>query len=245
MSGGTHLWTIHLVATMGQVRDFYRSLSPEEQQRAAAFRFERDKTFFVIGRGLLRSLLGWYVSCAPEHIRFKYGTKGKPALAYSKSKVHFNLAYSAGRVLYAVSEDCELGVDLELVRPLSDIASIAKHFFSPTEYQDLFSVPGDKRTEAFFNCWTRKEAYVKATGYGLSVPLNRSEVSLSPREPTGFLKIEGETVSKWGLFHLEPAAGYVGALAKRSVRGALSMQGFDTAEELLAYLKMNPAAHST
>jgi len=237
MSGGTHLWTVHLVATMGQVRDFYRSLSPDEQQRAAAFRFERDKTCFVIGRGLLRALLGWYVSCAPEHIRFKYGTKGKPALSFSKSKVHFNVAYSADRVLYAISEDCELGVDLELVRPLSDIESIAKLFFTPTECQDLISVPRDKRTEAFFNCWTRKEAYVKATGCGLSVHLNRFEVSLNPLEPTAFLKIEGDTVSKWELFHLEPAAGYVGALAKRSVRGGLSMQRFDTAEELLACLK--------
>src|SRR5215472_17058594 len=106
MSGRTHLWTVHLVATMGQARDLYRSLSPDEQQRVAAFRFERDKSFLVIGRGLLRALLGWYISSAPEHIRFKYGTKGKPALACTKAKLHFNVAYSADRVLYAISEDC-------------------------------------------------------------------------------------------------------------------------------------------
>jgi len=241
---GTQLWTVRLVATTGQVGEFYRSLSPDEQQRAGAFRFERDKKFFVIGRGLLRALLGRYVRCAPEGIRFRYGIKGKPALACGKLKTHFSVAYSAGRALYAISEDRELGVDLELVRPLSDMESIAQQFFTPTECRDLTSVPRDQRTEAFFSCWTRKEAYAKATGYGLSVPLNRFEVSVNLREPAAFRKIGGDTVSEWDLFHLEPATGYVGALAMPSVQGELCMQYFNTTEELLAYLKMNPASHS-
>lgn len=232
-----HLWTARLVATIGQIRDFYVTLAPDEQRRADAFHFDSDRNSFIVGRGLLRVLLGWYVNRSPEDVRLKYGSKGKPALDCGKLNIHFNVTHSAGRVLYAVSEDCELGTDLELVREIAEAESIAKQFFTRSECAALFSVSCDKRAQAFFNCWTRKEAFLKATGDGLSMPLSSFEVSVVPGERAAFLSMEGESISKWNLVHIEPEGGYIGAVAMRSIPCQLFTQGFANAEEFLHYLK--------
>jgi 4'-phosphopantetheinyl transferase len=210
-----HLWTVPLDAPKADTRRISEMLSPDEQRRAEAFRFEKHRSSFIVGRGVLRSILGWYLLQPAKDIIFKYGAKGKPALGNSPKTLHFNLAHSERRVVYAFSDACELGVDIELLRSLPESESIARNFFSPEECAQFFSVPADKRTEAFFNCWTRKEAYLKAIGDGLIVPLNSFQVSLIPGQPATFLNLIGDRypISQWSLSHLDFPDGYIGALA--------------------------------
>lgn len=238
-----HLWTTFLSASADEFAHLYHTLSADERKRAQAFRFERHRTFFAIGRGLLRSILGWYLGCAARDIVFKYGPRGKPALDNCKPTLHFNLAHSEDYVVYALSGGTELGIDVEAVRPMPDIESIARSFFSPGECVDLFNLPTDKRLEAFFNCWTRKEAYVKAIGGGLSAPLDRFQVSLVPGQPAVFLKLLDRRypISSWSLFHLLPSQGYVGALAIPLRSASLSWRNFRDASECLAHIHETPA----
>ena len=233
-----HLWSVPLSAAGAESCGFSEVLSPDEQRRADAFRFERHRSRFIIGRALLRSILGWYLGQPGKRVVFKYGAKGKPALDHSGRTLHFNLAHSEGRVVYAVSEACELGVDIELVRHLPESESIARNFFSPEECAELFSLPPDKLTEGFFNCWTRKEAYLKAIGDGLMVPLNSFQVSLIPGQPAAFLSLIGDhyPISQWSLFHLDFPDGYLGALAIPLRSCTLHWRAFSDAVQCFEYL---------
>jgi 4'-phosphopantetheinyl transferase len=239
-SSEVHLWAARLLATPSQIDYFYRTLSNDERRRVEAFRFEKHKHAFVLARGLLRRILGWYLGRESEHIRFEYGPHGKPALCKGqKPNLHFNLAHSDDRVLYAFTQDCEVGVDLELVRELPEARSVAEHFFPNEERTDLFRIAPESRSEAFFNCWCRKEAYLKATGQGLSVPLDSFQVSAAPGQPATLLKLGEDRVhdSPWTLFHLTPVTGYVGALAIRSRACVLRERLFETTDACLNFLE--------
>jgi 4'-phosphopantetheinyl transferase len=236
------LWCVRLAATSEQTQRFYDSLSNDEQGRARALHFVRHRTFFIIARGLLRAVLGWHLGQSAKDVKIAYGPRGKPSLSDTPPQLHFNLAHSQDHVLYAVSKDRELGVDLELVRELPDAEAIAAQFFANDECTELFSLPRGQRTQAFFNCWTRKEAYLKATGSGLSAPLNKFRVSLIPGQPAEFLEFEESRFlqAQWSLSHLSPSEGYVGALALASREYILQELQFRDVAHCLEYMKRRP-----
>jgi 4'-phosphopantetheinyl transferase len=193
------------------------TLDSAELRRAKRYRFERDRRRFIAARGLLREVLSRYVGVEPGQLCFCYGPQGKPQLVEERGAdaLRFNVSHAHELALLAVTRGREIGVDLEYVRPdLADIG-IVERFFSPRETAALRLLPAAEQSEAFFNCWTRKEAYVKARGGGLSVPLDQFDVSLGPDEPAALLRTRGDAqeASRWSLRRLEPGPGYVGALA--------------------------------
>jgi len=235
-----HIWIVRLIATDDHVSALFHLCSSDEKARAQAFRFEHHRRLFIIGRGLLRAILGRYLGQTPEQVCFRYGTKGKPALERSGlPPLYFNLSHSDNCVIYAVTHENELGVDVERVRQIAEAESTASHFFSPEECKDLCSVDASHRVEAFLNCWTRKEAYLKAVGDGLCAPLDRFQVSLKPEYPAAFLNFAGgmQDASRWSLHHLTPAEGYIGALAIPAVSCCLVQRTFLNAVECLNALQ--------
>jgi len=219
-----HLWSANLNPPAWQVDRLYPLLSPDEVDRAERYRFPQHRRRSIVRRGLLRLLIGSYLDLDPAGVRFSYGKRDKPSVAEGSDgatcaaeRFHFNLSDSEDLVLYAFAFGCELGVDAEMLRTISDAESISKNFFSAQECEVLLGVEPERRSEAFLNCWTRKEAYIKAIGEGLSEPLDRFSVTLRPGEPARFLHFADrpEEVAAWSLFHLLPAPGAVGALALR------------------------------
>ena len=211
-----HVWRVALEQPASLSHHLEGLLSSDERERAARFHFERDRRRFIIGRGALRTLLGRYLSVEPARLDFCYGAQGKPYLAEKSGDnvVRFNLAHSNELAVYAFTRDGEVGVDTEYMRPLPDLDQIAAQFFSKNENSVLLGLPADQRLAAFFNCWTRKEAYIKALGEGLSHPLDQFQVSLVPGEPAQLLSVEGypEEVSRWSVTAFAPASDYAAAL---------------------------------
>jgi 4'-phosphopantetheinyl transferase len=189
----------------------YSLLSPDERERAARFRFEKHRSRFVVARARLRELIGDYAGCHPQAVEFTYGPNGKPGLG--DRPLHFNVSHSEALALYAFSRSNPLGVDIEQIRELTDSDAIADRFFSRAECAEYRAVAPTEKTAAFFRCWTRKEAFIKATGDGLSYPLDRFDVSLG--DPARLLTIDGDAAraSEWSMYHLTPAEGYIGAVA--------------------------------
>jgi len=190
-------------------------LSTDELERADRFHFEKDRNHFIVARALLRKLLAGYLGANAAELQFTYAEKGKPSLRVpGQSLLNFNLAHSHGKAVYAFASGRELGIDLEFIREDSAGEDIAERFFSRAEIASLRNVPADLAKQAFFNCWTRKEAYIKARGEGLSMPLDVFDVSLEPGEPAAFLgnhKEPGE-VERWSMRALSAPEGYVAAL---------------------------------
>lgn len=189
-------------------------LTEDEVSRANRFHFARDRNHYIVARGLLRKLLAGYLGTGAGELRFAYAEKGKPALAESQRSLNFNLAHSRGLAIYAFSVGREVGVDLEFMR--EDLAGdkIAERFFSPPEIVALKAVPPELRKRAFFDCWTRKEAYIKARGDGLSMPLDEFDVSLAPGEAAALLRNHKEPaeVTRWTMQSITVASGYAAAL---------------------------------
>jgi 4'-phosphopantetheinyl transferase len=208
--GHIHAWFVSLDCNAHGERDWRALLSPEERERAAQFRFDRDRDRYIAAHGILRLILNRYLLQLPSLI---YGANGKPALACGS--LHFNLSHAEDRAVIAVSATAELGVDLERVRVESDADSIAEICFSPSERRALSLLPQSLQAEAFFKCWTRKEALVKALGDGLSYPLTAFSVSLN--EPPRILELAGDehAAAQWSVRHLAPEPGYVGAIVAR------------------------------
>jgi|SRR5271170_1875167 len=179
-------------------------LTLDERNRAARFHFEEHRRYFIAARGMLRELLGRYLAVDATAIEFSYNPHGKPAV----DGLYFNLSHSDNMALFAISRTREVGVDIERINPSFAGEQIPEQYFSPAEVKILRSLPKERQTEAFFNCWTRKEAYVKARGLGLSLELHSFEVSLAPGEPAAFLRgVEG-----WSIEALEPAPGFAAAV---------------------------------
>ncbi|CAO3449522.1 4'-phosphopantetheinyl transferase (EC 2.7.8.-) [Azospirillum argentinense] len=197
---------------------FRALLSPDEAARAARFATEELRTRCVLRRGLLRHRLGRVTGRDPAALAFAYGPMGKPSLPGGPA---FNLADCKDHVLIAIAphDAMELGVDVERLRRLPDAAGIAERFFAPEERAAFAALPDALRDEAFLNGWTRKEAFIKATGQGLSTPLDRFAVELTPGRPARLLSLDGALeagrATDWSLFDLRPAPGLVGALAVR------------------------------
>lgn len=213
-----HLWSACLDPPEATVEDHVPTLSAEEQLRAARFVFPRDRRRFVVGRSVLRAMLGRYLGRDPRQIALAYGEQGKPRLADGGGDLLFNLAHAHELMVVALARGRELGVDLERIRPLDDVGGLAASVFAPEELATLRSLPPGSRQEAFFACWTRKEAFVKAGGEGIAHGLDRFEVSLRADEPAALRTVDGdsERAASWSLRELRPAPGYVGALAVES-----------------------------
>jgi 4'-phosphopantetheinyl transferase len=219
--GEVHLWRASLVRTPDALRQLHATLAPDEAAKAARYHFQKDRDHYVAARGLLRRLLGLYLARAPESVRFSYGAHGKPSLdaAQAAQGLRFNLSHSHELVLYAFTRGRDVGVDLEYMRADFAGEEIAARFFSAREVSMLRSLPAEARTRAFFNCWTRKEAYIKARGEGLSHPLDAFDVSLIPGEPAALLGTRGDPreLTRWSLHALDAGANYAAAAA---VQGA-------------------------
>jgi 4'-phosphopantetheinyl transferase len=200
-----HVWRAPLDLDPDTLSGLKTTLAPDEISRAGRFVFPRDRHRFVAARGILRQLLAAYLVCSPRSLRFHYGQYGKPALHPGNPEVslQFNLSHSQGLALYVFGINRAVGVDLELIRPDFGGEELAQHFFSPREQMDLHALPPDLIAKGFYNCWTRKEAYVKARGDGLQIPLDSFDVSLIPgcRET-----LNSTDSSRWELrsFELEP-----------------------------------------
>ena len=210
-AGTVHVWRISLDQPDDRLDRFRRMLDPDELNRASRFHFDKHRRHFIVARGFLRSVVARYLETQPETLRFSYGAYGKPGLA-SEHVLRFNLSHSHEVALLAVALDAELGVDVEHIR--ADFASeeIARRFFSRAEVEVFNALPREEQVAAFFRCWTRKEAYIKALGSGLSHPLDSFDVTLAPGEPAALSRVK----ELWSLFDLDVSPGYAGALAVES-----------------------------
>jgi 4'-phosphopantetheinyl transferase len=215
--GEIHVWAVRLDPPPEEVARLERLLSADERQRAGRFRFDQHRRQYTVGRGALRTLLGAYLEVPPAEVRFQYGPRGKPFLAppLDGKGLQFNLSNSSDLALAGFVRGPEIGVDVEYLREMKDCEQIAERFFSASEREVLRTIPFPAKQEAFFNCWTRKEAYLKAVGEGLAAPLDSFDVTLGLGEPPRMLTLEGdpERASRWFLHHLRPAADYLGAIA--------------------------------
>lgn len=224
-----HVWAVNLGRHPDSVRACETCLSPEEQGRAAELRLPDVRRRFVVARAALRNLLAGYLGESPERLEFSYAVRGKPGLAGAAGqRIQFNLAHSADLALIAVTKRVPVGVDVEAVRVMPDAELIAARFFAPREAETLGKVKVEERAAAFFRLWTRKEAWLKATGDGIAESLARFEVSFLPEEPCRLITIDGnaDPAQDWRLCHLSPAPGFVGAVAVRLQSVRLELHEF-------------------
>jgi 4'-phosphopantetheinyl transferase len=212
-----HVWRAHLEQPPEVLQRFLRTLDTDEQTRASRFHFEKHRRQFIAGRGILRSLLGRYLQVKPEEVRFAYGAYGKPTLdaAHHAGALQFNASHSHELAVYAFAQDHDVGIDVEYMKEDFATQEIAERFFSKYEVQVLSTLPREEQAAGFFRCWTRKEAYIKAIGTGLSHPLDQFDVTLAPDEPAALLRDhrDPEVATRYEMFNLDLPAGYAGALA--------------------------------
>jgi len=212
-----HVWTASREAPDDDVVEGFRALlTDDERRRADRFAQAVDRRQFAVGRALLRTILGRYLGRLPEGLRFTANAHGKPALEPAPGvdpALRFNLAHSGTLVLYAITKGRDLGVDIERIRPDFGGQAIAARFFAPGEVDALLALPPEARTLAFFHGWTRKEAYIKAQGKGLALPLDEFEVAIDPDRPAALLSTRHDPVeaSRWSLVGLPTEPGYVAA----------------------------------
>lgn len=215
--GEVHVWRIALDLPEQLVDRLAVVLAADEQARAARFLAAIHRTRFQVGRAMLRTILGRYLQMPPDGIAFRYGPHGKPALsgASEASDLRFNLAHSKDVGLLGVTRGRELGVDIEAMRPLEDAERIVARFFSTREQADFFRVAPAFRQETFFRGWVCKEAYIKAIGTGLALPLGDFDVTLAPGEAPRLLRVADrpDEPGRWTFAELFPGAGFQGAIA--------------------------------
>ncbi len=220
-AGEVHLWNARLDRMVSSGRNLERTLSSDEKARANRFRFERDRARYMTGRGILRALLGMYLDVEPEAVEFGHERERKPALSgrFGRDPIRFNMSRSGDLALYAFARDRELGVDVERIDPLPEMDRIVEGFFTPREIREYRQIPPGERTDAFFRCWTRKEAFLKATGEGLLRPLDTFSVSIRSDELPRFVenRTQPEAADPWSVLDLPVEEGYRAALV---VRGA-------------------------
>lgn len=224
-----HVWRATLTVGQPVLQCLFNTLNPDERTKAERFYFQKDRDRSIAARAVLRLILSRYLELKPAHLRFCYNRFGKPALIGQSGAdaLHFNMSHSGELALYAITRGREIGVDVEHLREDFAREQIAKRFFSPSEVAMLHALPLNMRTRGFFNCWTRKEAYIKARGEGLSLPLDRFDVSLTPGEPAALLRVGNSNAevddeiaddgkleaSRWSLKELSPGSSYAAAVA--------------------------------
>lgn len=219
-AGELHVWWAELDACLPHLSALAATLAPDERERAGRFAFPYLRQRFVVARGLLRAILARYLRLPPQALRFGYTAYGKPFLLAAADQpatpagLNFNLAHSDDTALYAVALDRAVGVDVERLKPGIEIEAIAAHQFASAEYAAVLAAPPEKRLAAFYRCWTRKEAFIKAHGAGLSLPLKSFEVSVAASDPPRLVSIGGsaEAAQRWSLWHLDCGPAYAAAL---------------------------------
>lgn len=214
-----HLWRVDLATAAPAEQRWEQILSADERARAARFHFPRDRQYFTAARALLRTILARYAASDPRELVFGYSEKGKPSLSpsHSGTEVEFNVSHSGAVALFAFAKGRALGVDVEQVRENFDHEAIARRFFSEEEQRQLAVLAPSERYRGFFRCWTRKEAYIKAQGGGLSLPLHQFDVSLEPGEANALLSTRPDSTeaARWSLQDVPASDGYVAALCVR------------------------------
>jgi len=227
----SHIWKIDLRCE--STGEMSASLSRDEHDRAARFHFQEDRQRFRIAHASLRFILGRYLNLAPDALAFAQTEYGKPFLTNPEAAgLLFNLSHSKDFALLAVTRDREVGIDIEYMRSDFATGDVAEHFFSVAEIYTFSGLDLDLRTLAFFNCWTRKEAYIKARGEGLSLGLDSFDVSLTPGLPVALLqnRLDPSDVLRWSLHELFPAPNYAAAIAIERSNPTVSFQHFVLAE---------------
>ncbi|MFQ5741840.1 MAG: 4'-phosphopantetheinyl transferase family protein [Acidobacteriota bacterium] len=225
-SGQIHLWRLDLDLAPQYLRLAGDLLSSDEKERARRYRFEKIRSRFVGSRSLLRVVLAGYLGVTPRRITFEYGVNGKPALSNQESPpgLQFNLSHSSSVGLLAVTLQDPIGVDIERIRPLHDVDRLARSCFAEHEFSLFKEVGPDEKLDVFYRCWTRKEAFVKALGQGLTRSTRSFEVSFLDPAKASLVAMEGHPLEPelWSIEPLEPAEGYVGALAVRRPSARIS-----------------------
>lgn len=207
------IWRVRLDLPPSSVQLLEKSLSTDETNRAARFYFLADRNRYIISHGSLRKILALYLHCEPEQLRFSVNAYGKPSL--DQEGLEFNLSHSGDLALIGITRGRKIGVDVEKVRTGISAEIIGGHYFSKAEMAELQALATEQREAAFFLCWTRKEAYIKAQGMGLSLPLESFDVSLTPHQPPLLRATRPDTTeaARWTLLSLEAGAGYEAAVA--------------------------------
>lgn len=209
------IWQIPIAGEEG-VERCRQLLSPDEVRSANAFHFEKHRQRFIAARGTMRQILGACAGIAPEELVFAYGAKGKPELAGegARSGIKFNLSHSEDIAILAVTRGLTVGIDIEWINREIATEELAERFFAAGEVRRLQALPATERRNAFFTCWTRKEAYIKALGDGLSVPLDSFEVAFGPGVPAALLqvRVNPDEVARWSMYDIEVTQGYRAAL---------------------------------
>jgi 4'-phosphopantetheinyl transferase len=196
-------------------------LSPDELARADRFKLGVHRRRFAVARGFLRGVLAHHLATDPRQIRFAYGPQGKPRLDGAPSQLRFNLSHSGELAVVALSRGLEVGVDVERIREQVNLEGIARRFFAPAEAADLLARPPAEQAQAFFRCWTRKEAFIKAKGGGLSIPLSQFRVTLGSDEGAALVDVDWDPgeMRRWRLLAFSPGAGFAGAAIAASHPG--------------------------
>lgn len=208
-----HVFKANLEIGLNLENHFWKILTEEEKKRADRFRFPIHRAYFIAGRGILRQLLGRYLTILPQDLQFEYGPQGKPFLTHFLD-FQFNISHSKNHILLAFSKKNTIGIDVEVINPKIEFDIIAPRFFSKNEATTLLALPIEEQPAVFYNCWTRKEAFIKAKGGGLSIPLDQFEVTLLPEDEPKLLAINWamEEVENWYLYSFFLEENVVGAL---------------------------------
>lgn len=226
------IWQTNLTASP-EYLEFYQSiLADHELKRARKFKFERDQQAFIIARGTLRIILSHYLNLSPEQIKFKYSSKGKPSLDQDPSPLYFNLSHAHEKAIYAIAPEENIGIDIEYIREI-EVLSLAKRFFCNSEYRWLNSLDSEAQYSAFFQLWTCKEAYLKATGEGL-VGLQEVEIVTPLDSHLKILKISQDSAlaKNWTLQSIETAENYLATLAIKGINYQFKYYQWSEEEEI-------------
>ncbi len=216
-AGDLHVWSTPLTADPETVQRLSLLLSEDELQRAQRYLLPHLGPRFIVGRARQREILAAYLDTDPKSVQFHYSPLGKPSVGapHDDSGLQFNVTNSADLALVAVTLGREIGVDVERIRPVDDFEGLAQRYFAAAEQATLSKLPAGDRLDGFFRCWTRKEAILKATGKGLSCPLDRVVVSLAADQPARVLSIDGDEqqAGNWFLKSMQPSDAFIAAVA--------------------------------
>jgi 4'-phosphopantetheinyl transferase len=214
--GEAHVWRASLDQPAEVIAKLAPLLSRDERGRAERFHRPMDRRHFIAGRGILRNIISTYLALAPDEVQFAYNKYGKPFISTEQNSgaLIFNLSHSNGMALYVMARGRRVGVDIEYMREDFATLEVAERFFSKDEFEALKAAPINQRTNAFFNCWSRKESYIKAIGMGVSYPLDGFTVSLTPDTAPALLKVDADATeaARWKMYKLDVAEEYAAAL---------------------------------
>jgi 4'-phosphopantetheinyl transferase len=226
-----HIWRASLTQDPATLSELWALLAPDERRRAEKYYRAVDRDRFIVARGVLRKIISVYLSISAGALQFAYNEYGKPTIAGHQNdrNLNFNLSHSNNLVLYAFRLEGGLGIDIEYIREDFATFEIAEHFFAKDEVDALRSLPVDQRVKAFFNCWSRKESYIKALGLGVSFPLDRFTVSLAPGDAPALLKVEDDDrePDRWKMYELLPGDGYAAAVIVENPQAVLRQWHWD------------------